>query len=54
MRIERAGMIIILTALFILPWIGDKIGFNLHIFQWLIGEPTAHLMDLILSLTGVR
>ena len=53
-RIERAGMIIILTALFILPWISGKIGFDLNIFRWLIGEPTAYLMDLVFSLTGVR
>ena len=53
-RIERAGMIIILTALFILPWRSGKIGFDLNIFRWLIGEPTAYLMDLVFSLTGVR
>ena len=53
-RIERAGMIIILTALFILPWISGKIGFDLNIFPWLVGEPTAYLMDLVFSLTGVR
>ena len=53
-RIERVGMIIILTALFILPWISGKIGFDLNIFRWLIGEPTAYLMDLVFSLTGVR
>ena len=53
-RIERAGMIIILTALFLLPWISGKIGFDLNIFQWLIGEPTAYLMGLVFSLTGVR
>ena len=53
-RIERAGMIIILTALFILPWISGKIGFDLNVFRWLIGEPTAYLMDLVFSLTGVR
>ena len=53
-RVERAGMIIILAALFILPWIGSKMGFDLNIFRWLIGEPTAYLMDLVFSLTGVR
>ena len=53
-RIERAGMIIILTALFLLPWMIGKIGFDLNIFQWLIGEPTAYLMGLVFSLTGVR
>ena len=53
-RIERAGMIIILTALFILPWISGKIGIDLNISQWLVGGPTAYLMDLVFSLTGVR
>ncbi len=53
-RVERAGMIIVLAALFILPWIGGKMGLDLNIFRWLIGEPTAYLMDLVFSLTGVR
>ena len=53
-RVERAGMILILAALFILPWIGGKMGLDLNIFRWLIGEPTAYLMDLVFSLTGVR
>ena len=53
-RVERAGMIIILAALFILPWIGGRMGLDLNIFRWLIGEPTAYLMDLVFSLTGVR
>ena len=53
-RVERAGMIIILAALFILPWIGGRMGLDLNIFRWLIGEPTAYLIDLVFSLTGVR
>ena len=53
-RVERGGMIIILAALFILPWIGGKMGLDLNIFWWLIGEPTAYVMDVVFSLTGVR
>lgn len=53
-RFERGGMIIILGALFILPWIGGKMGLDLNVFWWLIGEPTAYVMDLVFSLTGVR
>ena len=53
-RVERAGMIIILAALFILPWIGGKMGLDLNVFWWLIGGPTAYGMDLVFSLTGVR
>ena len=53
-RFERGGMIIILGALFILPWIGGKMGLDLNVFWWLIGEPTAYGMDLVFSLTGVR
>ena len=53
-RFERGGMIIILGALFILPWIGGKMGLDLNVFWWLIGGPTAYGMDLVFSLTGVR
>ena len=53
-RFERGGMIIILGALFILPWIGGKMGLDLNVFWWLIGEPTAYVMDLVFALTGVR
>ena len=52
-RLERAGMIIILGAVFILPWIGGKLGIDLNVFWWLVGEPAKALMRLIFTVTGL-
>jgi len=51
-RLERLGVVIILFGVFILPWIGGKIGINLNVFHWLIGLPTEQLMQTILIVTG--
>ena len=32
-RLERVGFLIILMGIFILPWIGEKLDVNLHIFS---------------------
>jgi hypothetical protein len=50
---ERVGFLIILVGIFILPWIGEKLGVNLHVFWWLVAEPAALLYKWILQLTGV-
>lgn len=52
-RLERAGFIIIIAGIFLLPWLGGRMGLDLNIFRWLGGEPSAYVMDLILSVTGV-
>ena len=52
-RLERLGIIIILGAVFILPWIGGILGVDLNVFWWLVGGPAAFLMDLIATLVGV-
>ena len=52
-RLERLGIIIILGAVFILPWIGGMLGVDLNVFWWLVGGPAAYLMDLIATLVGV-
>lgn len=51
-RLERAGILIILGALFVLPWIGEKLGLDLNVFWWLVGVPTEYLMQVVFSLTG--
>lgn len=51
-RLERAGFLIILAAIFILPWIGDKLGVDLNVFWWLVGVPTEYLMEVVFTLTG--
>jgi len=51
-RLERAGILIILGAVFVLPWIGGKLGLDLNVFWWLVGVPTEYLMQVVFSLTG--
>ena len=51
-RLERAGFLIILAAIFILPWIGDKLGVDLNVFWWLVGMPTEYLMEIVFTMTG--
>ena len=52
-RLERLGIFIILGAVFILPWIGDKLGVDLNVFWWLVGGPAAYLSHLIVTLVGI-
>ena len=52
-RLERLGIIIILGAVFILPWIGRALGVDLNVFWWLVGGPAAYLSDLIATLVGL-
>lgn len=52
-RLERVGFLIILGGIFILPWVGGKLGLDLNIFWWLVAEPAAYLSNLIFHLTGV-
>ncbi|MBC8337513.1 MAG: site-2 protease family protein [Alphaproteobacteria bacterium] len=51
-RLERSGVLIILFGVFILPWIGGKIGVDLNVFWWFVGLPTEFLMTAVFTLTG--
>jgi len=53
-RLERAGIPIILGVVFILPWIGDKIGLDLNVFWWLVGIPTSLLELGVYRLVGIQ
>ncbi|MCK5444660.1 MAG: site-2 protease family protein [Rhodospirillaceae bacterium] len=52
-RLERSGFLIIIFALFILPWIGGKIGVDLNVLWWLVGGPAEVLVNAIAWLTGL-
>ena len=52
-RLERVGFLIILVGIFVLPWIGEKMGVNLHVFWWLVAEPAAILYKWIFQLIGL-
>ncbi|MDP6603957.1 MAG: site-2 protease family protein [Rhodospirillales bacterium] len=52
--LERAGIFIVLGAMFILPWIGGKLGVDLNVFVWLVGRPAEYLLQIIATVTGIR
>ncbi len=52
-RLERAGIFIILGILFILPWIGGRLGLDLHVFSWLVGVPARFLLQVIFAAVSV-
>ena len=51
-RLERYGIGIVLLLLFVLPWIGAQIGWDLNILGWLVGAPADALIRLVLAITG--
>ena len=52
-RMERAGIFIFLGVLFILPWIGGKIGLDLRVFSWLVAAPARFLAEVIFAALGI-
>lgn len=53
-RLERMGFAILMFGLFILPWIGGNIGVDLNVFRTLVLVPAQALMNLIVTLTGIK
>jgi len=53
-RVESFGIFIILGIVFLLPWIGGKLGMTLNVFEWLVLYPAAVVSNAILTLTGVQ
>jgi Zn-dependent protease len=53
-RMERYGILLILGALFLLPWLGRTVGLDLNVFWWLVGAPAEYLVKAALALAGVR
>jgi Zn-dependent protease len=51
-ELDRFGFFILLGALFLLPYLGEKLGLNLNVFSWLVGAPTEYLMILLLTSFG--
>lgn len=51
-RLERTGIFIVLGLLFLLPFLGEQIGFDLDVFGWVIGGPTTALVQMIATFTG--
>jgi Zn-dependent protease len=52
-RLERYGFLILIAALFLLPWVGNQVGIDLDIFQWLVGDPALRIGDWLVRAAGV-
>ncbi len=53
-RMERFGIVLILGALLVLPWLGRTVGLDLDLFWWLVGAPAEYLVKSAFALAGVR
>lgn len=53
-RLERFGIFIVLAVVFIVPWIGGKLGLDLNIFGWIVVAPSMAVADAFLRAAGVQ
>ncbi len=53
-RLERFGFLIIIGALFLLPWLGREIGVDLDVIPWLVGVPVDFLSRVIAGMAGLQ
>ena len=53
-KLERYGFFIIITALFILPLIGQEIGIPLEPIHWFIRSVSSFLISIIATTTGLQ
>ena len=52
-RTERYGLFILIGLLFLLPWLGREIGYDIDIVAWVIVKPVMVLFDFVTALTGL-
>ena len=52
-RIEPFGLFILVALIFVLPFVGSRLGIDLNIFDWLVAEPSRFLINMILSVAGL-
>jgi len=53
-RLERYGLFILIGLLFLLPWIGREIGYDIDIVAWVIVKPVMVLFEFLTALTGLK
>lgn len=51
-RLERYGMMVLILALIVLPWIGQQIGVDLHLLHWIIGPVADRIEQFVYWITG--
>lgn len=51
-RLEPYGMAVLLGMLFLLPFLGSRLGIDLNLFEWLVVRPSLWLTRAIGTVTG--
>jgi Zn-dependent protease len=51
-RLERFGLFIVIGAILVLPMLGDRIGIDLNVFDWLILRPLEWMLPFFWTLSG--
>jgi Zn-dependent protease len=51
-RLERYGILILVFALFLLPFVGREVGLNLDVFSWIMQPAIGWAINLLEFLTG--
>jgi Zn-dependent protease len=46
-RIEPFGLMLLVLLIFILPFLGSRVGIDLDIFRWLVGVPVRYLFEFV-------
>jgi Zn-dependent protease len=52
-RLERHGLLILIGLLFLLPWLGGRLGYDVNVLAWLIWKPVMLLLGLIAAISGL-
>ncbi len=52
-RLDRYGLLIVIGGLFLLPMVGDALGVDLNVFDWLIWRPVQMLLPFFWALGGI-
>lgn len=52
-RLERFGLFILIGLIFILPFAGREMGYDLNVFGWIVGVPFEFLRGLMLKALGL-
>lgn len=52
-KLERFGLFILIGLIFILPFAGREMGYDLNIFRWIVGVPLEFLRGLMLEALGL-
>lgn len=52
-KLERFGLFILIGLIFILPFAGRELGYDLNIFRWIVGVPMEFLRGFLLKAVGL-